>query len=70
MPLSIFLALVGMLLWDIPLHRISIAAIIIALGLLVDNGVVIAEDIKKRIDDGAERVSAAWRPPARWLSPF
>jgi multidrug efflux pump subunit AcrB len=58
-PLSIFLALVGMLLWDIPLHRISIAAIIIALGLLVDNGVVIAEDIKKRIDAGAERKAAA-----------
>ncbi len=58
-PLSIFLALVGMLLWDIPLHRISIAAIIIALGLLVDNGVVIAEDIKKRIDDGADRIAAA-----------
>jgi multidrug efflux pump subunit AcrB len=58
-PLSIFLALVGMLLWEIPLHRISIAAIIIALGLLVDNGVVIAEDIKKRIDGGAERMAAA-----------
>ena len=58
-PLSIFLALVGMLLWGIPLHRISIAAIIIALGLLVDNGVVIAEDIKKRIDDGADRLDAA-----------
>jgi multidrug efflux pump subunit AcrB len=58
-PLSIFLALVGMLLWEIPLHRISIAAIIIALGLLVDNGVVIAEDIKKRIDGGAERMTAA-----------
>jgi multidrug efflux pump subunit AcrB len=58
-PLSIFLALVGMLLWDIPLHRISIAAIIIALGLLVDNGVVIAEDIKKRIDSGEDRKAAA-----------
>lgn len=58
-PLSIFLALVGMLLWEIPLHRISIAAIIIALGLLVDNGVVIAEDIKKRIDEGADRMAAA-----------
>lgn len=58
-PLSIFLALVGMLFWEIPLHRISIAAIIIALGLLVDNGVVIAEDIKKRIDDGTERLAAA-----------
>lgn len=58
-PLSIFLALTGMLLWGIPLHRISIAAIIIALGLLVDNGVVIAEDIKKRIDSGADRIGAA-----------
>lgn len=58
-PLTIFISLVGMLIWGIPLHRISIAAIIIALGLLVDNGVVIAEDIKKRIDAGAPRVDAA-----------
>lgn len=58
-PLTIFLTLVGMLLWGIPLHRISIAAIIIALGLLVDNGVVMAEDIKKRLDEGADRLDAA-----------
>ena len=58
-PLTILLSLVGMLLWGIPLHRISIAAIIIALGLLVDNGVVMAEDVKKRIDEGAARLDAA-----------
>jgi multidrug efflux pump subunit AcrB len=58
-PLTILLSLVGMLLWGIPLHRVSIAAVIIALGLLVDNGVVIAEDIKKRMDDGADRRGAA-----------
>lgn len=58
-PLIILLSLVGMLLWGIPLHRVSIAAVIIALGLLVDNGVVIAEDIKKRMDEGAERINAA-----------
>ena len=58
-PLTILLSLVGMLLWGIPLHRVSIAAVIIALGLLVDNGVVIAEDIKKRMDDGADRRDAA-----------
>ncbi|MCL5778683.1 efflux RND transporter permease subunit [Limibaculum sp. FT325] len=58
-PLSIFMALVGMVLWDVPLHRISIAAIIIALGLLVDNGVVMAEDIKKRIDGGTAARGAA-----------
>lgn len=58
-PLTIFLSLVGMLLWQIPLHRISIAAIIIALGLLVDNGVVVAEDIKRRLDGGERRKAAA-----------
>jgi multidrug efflux pump subunit AcrB len=58
-PLSIVLALVGMALWGVPLHRISIAAVIIALGLLVDNGVVMAEDIKRRIDAGAASRDAA-----------
>ena len=58
-PLTILMSLVGMLLWGIPLHRISIAAIIIALGLLVDNGVVMTEDIKKRLDQGSDRLRAA-----------
>lgn len=58
-PLSIFLALVGMRIREIPLHRVSIAAVIIALGLLVDSGVVVTEDIKKRIDEGAARLDAA-----------
>jgi multidrug efflux pump subunit AcrB len=58
-PLSIVLALVGMALWGVPLHRISIAAVIIALGLLVDNGVVMAEDVKRRIDGGAAPRDAA-----------
>ncbi|MCP1337820.1 efflux RND transporter permease subunit [Futiania mangrovi] len=58
-PLSVLMALVGMTFWDVPLHRISIAAVIIALGLLVDNGVVMAEDIKKRIDGGEPPRDAA-----------
>ena len=58
-PLSIVLALIGMALWGIPLHRISIAAVIIALGLLVDNAVVMAEDIKRRVDAGAAARDAA-----------
>ena len=57
-PLTILLALIGMHLWEIPLHRISIAAIIISLGLLIDNGIVIAEDITKRLSIGEERLAA------------
>jgi len=62
-PLAILAALVGMSLWEIPLHRISIAAIIIALGLLVDNGIVIAEDIKRRMEEGVDRLEACIGAP-------
>lgn len=57
-PLTMMATLIGMSLMTIELHRVSIAAIIVALGLLVDNGVVIAEEIKKRLDAGEERMSA------------
>lgn len=40
------------------LEKMSLATLIIALGLLVDNGIVIAEDFKRRIEEGAERFSA------------
>ncbi len=57
-PLTMLATLIGMSIWGIELHRVSIAAIIVALGLLVDNGVVIAEDIKKRFDHGVDRLEA------------
>jgi multidrug efflux pump subunit AcrB len=45
-------SLIGMRALGIALEQVSIAAIIIALGLLVDNGVVIVEDIVSRISRG------------------
>ena len=40
------------------LEKMSLATLIIALGLLVDNGIVVAEDFKRRIEDGQERFDA------------
>ena len=40
------------------LEKMSLATLIIALGLLVDNGIVIAEDFKRRLEEGNERYSA------------
>ncbi|NQZ89405.1 MAG: efflux RND transporter permease subunit [Colwellia sp.] len=40
------------------LEKMSLATLIIALGLLVDNGIVIAEDFKRRIEDGIDRFDA------------
>jgi len=44
-----------------PLERMSLATMIISLGLLVDNGIVVAEDCKRRLEDGEERQQAICR---------
>lgn len=40
------------------LERMSLATLIISLGLLVDNGIVIAEDFKRRLEEGETRSNA------------
>ena len=58
-PMAMLLGLVVMWFADIQLQRMSIATMIIALGLLVDNGIVVAEDIKVRMEGGQDRKEAA-----------
>ena len=43
---------------DMKLERMSLATLIISLGLLVDNGIVIAEDFKRRLEAGIARYDA------------
>jgi multidrug efflux pump subunit AcrB len=58
-PLTMVVTLVLMFYFDIAMHRISLATLIISLGLLVDNGIVVAEEIGKRLFNGEERLAAA-----------
>ena len=58
-PLTMLLGLIGMSAWDVELQRMSIATMIIALGLMVDNAIVIAESIRNRIEQGEDRKEAA-----------
>ena len=46
-PLSIFVTFIVMYLMDIEFQFISIAALIISLGMLVDNSIVISEAIQQ-----------------------
>jgi multidrug efflux pump subunit AcrB len=57
-PLTILGSLILMRALGIELQTVSIAAIILALGLLVDNGIVIAEDIERRLRAGEQRRQA------------
>ena len=45
--------------FGIAMQRISLATLIISLGLLVDNGIVVAEEIGKRLFQGEGRIEAA-----------
>ncbi|WP_162009441.1 efflux RND transporter permease subunit [Labrenzia sp. CE80] len=54
----------------VELQQVSIAAIIISLGMLVDNGVVIVEDMDRRIRAGAGRREAAEAAGAQYTAPL
>ncbi len=58
-PLTMVVTIIVMYLMDIAMHRISLATLIISLGLLVDNGIVVAEEIGKRLFEGEDHTSAA-----------
>ena len=58
-PLTILMTILVMSFIHVDLERMSIAAIIISLGLLVDNAIVIAEDMRRRMDGGANKREAA-----------
>lgn len=58
-PLVMIVTVLVMRMFGIELERMSLASLIISLGLLVDNGIVIAEDFGNRIQRGQDRVAAA-----------
>lgn len=58
-PLTVTGTLIAMRLLGIELHMVSIAAIIISLGLFVDNGIVVVEDYQRRLGLGESTDQAA-----------
>jgi multidrug efflux pump subunit AcrB len=53
-PMTMLMSLFIMRALEIEMQRMSIASLIIALGMLVDNGIVIAEDIRTRLQNRRE----------------
>jgi len=69
-PFAVMFSLLGMGILDIALEQVSIAAVIISLGLLVDNGVVIVEDILRQVDAGTARRDAAMASGKQFATPL
>ncbi len=57
-PIAMLLGLIVMRQFGIELERVSIISAIVALGMLVDNAIVVTEDIRSRLERGQERRDA------------
>ncbi|MCC7033327.1 MAG: efflux RND transporter permease subunit [Acidobacteria bacterium] len=64
-PITLAMTFAFMRLLGIDLQQVSIASLIIALGLLVDDPVVAGDAIKRSLDDGQPPRIAAWLGPTR-----
>jgi multidrug efflux pump len=58
-PLVLAITFVTMFYWGVGLHKISLGALIIALGLLVDDAIIAVEMMVRKLEEGYDKVRAA-----------
>jgi multidrug efflux pump subunit AcrB len=58
LPLSAMLVLTGMRVLEIPIHQMSVTGLIIALGLLIDNAIVMVDEVSLRLREGDSPAAA------------
>ena len=68
-PLSILMAFTAMYIKGVPIHQISLSALIIALGILVDDSIVVCDNIQVRLDEGNSLQEAAHKGATRCTVP-
>ncbi|HEX8907196.1 MAG TPA: efflux RND transporter permease subunit, partial [Longimicrobiaceae bacterium] len=64
---AITLALLSTL--GIELHRMSFAGLLVALGIVVDDAIVVADNYVEKLDHGMSPWEAAWRSPTELVVP-
>jgi multidrug efflux pump subunit AcrB len=60
-PMTVAVTFAVMNTLGIELHQVSLAALILVLGMVVDDAIVIADNYVELLDQGIERWTAAWR---------
>ncbi len=60
-PLSVLVAVALMPALSISLEMVSISALIVALGMLVDNSIIVADNVDVKLREGMAPSEAAWR---------
>jgi multidrug efflux pump subunit AcrB len=70
LPLSSLMVLAGMQLLGIPMHQMSVTGLIIALGLLIDNAIVMVDEVRERLHHGLTAREAITRSVRHLVIPL
>ncbi len=70
LPLVSLATLFTMNLIDLPIHQMSVTGLIVALGLLVDAGIVMTDEVGRRLRAGASRLDAVGASVSRLAMPL
>ncbi len=68
-PISVLMTLSGLYLWGVELHTVSLAALIVTLGMIVDNSIVIIDNHIEKLDEGETPWNAAWKSVSELFLP-
>ncbi len=70
LPLSAFMVLSGLRFLEIPIHQMSVTGLIIALGLLIDNAIVIVDDVSVKLRKGVSYAEAIGKSVRHLMIPL
>ncbi len=68
-PVTVAVTFATMHTLGIELHQVSLAALILVLGMVVDDAIVIADNYVELLDEGVDRWTAAWRSASDLVMP-
>ncbi len=58
LPLTVAFTLAGMRFYGMPIHQMSVTGLVVALGIMVDNAIVMADTIQRNLRNGQGRAEA------------
>ncbi|MEM9641639.1 MAG: efflux RND transporter permease subunit [Pseudomonadota bacterium] len=70
LPLVSLATLASMNIIGLPIHQMSVTGLIVALGLLVDAAIVMADEVGRRLRDGVARIEAVGQAVRRLTAPL
>ncbi|PZR26993.1 MAG: AcrB/AcrD/AcrF family protein [Citrobacter freundii] len=69
-PISILITFAFMQMLGVELHQVTLAALVIVLGMVVDNAIVVVDNYIEKLDEKVEPWTAAWQAAKQLMIPI